>query len=175
MTTNIKATDTYLSILNSIIGQLSDGIWENTSACDKYWRSLDVTTSEDGYIQIIDRHSVCSNPIDYMANKIKQIIKIEIEDGITQLHWDRHCSANPSYLGYSNAITVGECYKLYEMLKGRDVSKKTYSEYRMYHVETSYKNYDVKALSMYSARELAGKRILAELMSDAKVSEISEI
>ena len=45
----------------------------------------------------------------------------------------------------------------------------------MYHVETSYKNYDVKALSMYSARELVGKRILAELMSDAKVSEISEI
>ena len=40
ITTSIPATDRRLSILGSVIGQMSDGIWENTRSMEKYWKSL---------------------------------------------------------------------------------------------------------------------------------------
>ena len=54
------------------------------------------------------------------ADKIKQIkIKIEIEDGNdAKLEWSRSCSAiGPFYI--HGGVTVGDCYELYELLKGR--------------------------------------------------------
>ena len=31
-----------LSVLNSVMGQLSDGIWENSSGTESYWKDLDI-------------------------------------------------------------------------------------------------------------------------------------
>ena len=32
-------------IINAVVGQLSDGIWENSPQMEKYWRNLEVNTS----------------------------------------------------------------------------------------------------------------------------------
>ena len=131
--TGIKANDKFLNILSSIIGQMSDGIWENTRSMEKYWKSLDYRTDASGYLIIEDRHWVCNDPVDFFANKIKQIIKIEIDDGNNRLCWDRSCSAIPSYIGRGGE-TVGDCYQLYELLKGRNTSKHKYATYSAYDV-----------------------------------------
>jgi hypothetical protein len=163
--TGIKATDNFMSILNSVIGQMSDGIWENTRSMEKYWKSLDYEKSPTGEIIIIDKNYVCADPVAFFANKIKQIIQIEIDDGNNRLSWARTCSACPSYIGHYSNITVGECYQLYELLKGRNTTKHHYSKYNEYEVKLTYGtvefSFHVNALSEREAKEQA-KRILVE-------------
>ena len=48
--TYVKNENNYLSILNSILGQLSDGIWENSRAAEKYWKSLSINVDDDNFI-----------------------------------------------------------------------------------------------------------------------------
>jgi hypothetical protein len=157
--TTVKADPKYLDILNSCIGQMSDGIWENTRSMEKYWKSLRVTTV-DGYIVIEDRNYVCADPVEFMANKIKQIIKIEIDDG-AKLSWSRTCCGSPCYI--HGHITVGDCYKLYELLKGRDTARHYYSTYDSYHVVLTNGSvtveYDVTALNERQAKEVALRRL----------------
>ena len=173
-TTGIKNANHYLSILNSVIGQLSDGIWENSRAAEKYWKSLSVSTDAGGYIIIEDRYGVCSNPMDYFANKIKNILKIEKDDGYSSIEWDRMCSATSNYIGYSEPVTVGECYKLYELLKCRDTSKKRYAIYEKYNVTIPNmpepRVIAVHALNPRDAKQLATKKLVEELMKSAEVS-----
>lgn len=165
--TGIKANTKYLEILNSVIGQMSDGIWENTRSMEKYWKSLNYSVDPSGYIIIEDRHYVCSNPVDFFANKIKQIVKIEMDDGNTRLTWSRACSAIPQYITYGSPITVGDCYELYELLKGRDTSKHYYSSYRPYKVNIEIGGYKcdfvVEALNESQAKEQALKNYTALL------------
>jgi hypothetical protein len=172
--TGIKADPKFMDILNACIGQMSDGIWENTRSMEKYWKSLDVDVDSSGMIKITDRHYVCANPVDFLANKIKQIIKIEIDDGNTKLNWSRTCSAVPHYITYGRPITVGDCYELYELLKGRDTSKHRYSSYKPYEVELTYGTntfkFTVEALSEYQAKEQAIKNMTSLLT--AKVTQI---
>jgi hypothetical protein len=165
--TGIKANPKFMTILSACIGQMSDGIWENTRSMEKYWKSLQVNTDSSGLIEIDDRYYVCTNPADFIANKIKQIIKIEIDDGNTKLEWSRTCSAVPRYLTYGSPITVGDCYELYELLKGRNTSKNHYSSYRSYKVTLTYgcDSYDftVDALSECQAKEQAIKNFTSLL------------
>lgn len=136
-TTTIPATNKRLKILSSVIGQMSDGIWENTRSMEKYWKNLDFGTDAFGNIYLEDNYGVCANVYDFFANKIKQIIKIEIDDGRTPgLEWSRYCGVRPCYIDglISNNVTAGECYELYELLKGRDTSNHNYSKYRPYEV-----------------------------------------
>ena len=160
--TGIKANDKFLNILSSIIGQMSDGIWENTRSMEKYWKSLDYRTDASGYIIIEDRHYACADPVDFFANKIKQIIKIEIEDGNSRLNWSRSCSAIPSYIGRGGE-TVGDCYQLYELLKGRNTSKYKYATYSTYDVTLIVDGHvvpvQVSALNEYDAKANALKRL----------------
>ena len=83
-------------ILNSVIGQLSDGIWENANRCTGYWQAADV--DRDGNL-LLDISRYCDysrfyghyvrNPYHYMkdvdvlkyfARKIKEIALIELKD-----------------------------------------------------------------------------------------------
>ena len=169
-TTTIPATDKRLKILSSVIGQMSDGIWENTRSMEKYWKSLDYGKDAFGNIYLEDSRGVCADVYDFFANKIKQIIKIEIDDGRNSgLVWDRSCSVVPDYIdgviGYN--VTVGDCYELYELLKGRNTSKYRYASYRPYTVELSYAGatftFKVDALSEYSAKEKAKQELLKNL------------
>jgi hypothetical protein len=158
--TGIKMTSKYGNILNSVIGQMSDGIWENTRSMEKYWKSLDYDTDPAGYIIIEDKYGVCSDPVAFFAGKIKQIIKIEIEDGNRSLVWDRSCSATPFYM--HGGVTVGDCYELYELLKGRDTSKHSYASYDSFRVHMEYAgvSFDitVEALNERDAKARAIKK-----------------
>jgi hypothetical protein len=155
--TGIPATDKRLNILGSVIGQMSDGIWENTRSMEKYWKSLSYEKGSDGNIWLEDRGYVCSDVKDFFANKIKQIIKIEIEDGNDKLIWSRSCSGVPHYM--HGQVTVGDCYELYELLKGRSTGKNTYSTYSDYSVDLEFSgmkvNFVVSALNESSAKQKA--------------------
>ena len=131
-TTSIPATDKRLEILGSVIGQMSDGIWENSRAMKKYWKSLDYGTDASGYIWLEDKNGVCADVYDFFANKIKKIIQIEIEDGNNHLMWSRLNGGIPHYM--HGRVTVGECYELYELLKCRDTSKYNYTKFRPYEI-----------------------------------------
>lgn len=132
--TNIPATSKRLDILGSVIGQMSDGIWENTRSMEKYWKSLSYGKDASGNIYLEDKNGVCTNVYDFFANKIKQIIKIEIDGGYTPgLKWERYYGGCPRYIHGSN-VTVGECYELYDLLKGRDASNRYYAKYKLYEV-----------------------------------------
>jgi hypothetical protein len=168
--TSIPATEKRLKILSSVIGQMSDGIWENTRSMEKYWKSLSYGTDLDGTIFLVDNWGVCADVYSFFANKIKQIIKVEIDDGRTSgLEWDRMCSVVPVYIDgiTSYNVTVGDCYELYELLKGRNTSKYRYASYRPYDVELSYAGttftFKVDALNEYSAKEKAKQELLKNL------------
>ena len=172
--TGIKANDKFIDILSSIIGQMSDGIWENTRSMEKYWKSLDFHTDAAGYIIIEDRHYTCADPVDFFANKIKQIIKIEIDDGNTRLHWDRSCSAIPSYIGRGSE-TVGDCYQLYELLKGRNTSKHKYATYSTYDVTLNVDGHvfvvPVSALNERDAKTAAIKKLTDRIAASVSVRD----
>ena len=166
--TYVKPEYHFMDILDSVLGQMSDGIWENTRSMEKYWKSLDVSVESDGFIYIEDKHFVCGDPVDFMANKIKQIVKIEADDTPGgHLEWERLNPTRTVYLrtydsDARGAATVGECYKLYEALKGRDVNKHQYAIEQKYEVcfeDNTGSDYDrtitVFAINPYEAEKKA--------------------
>ena len=174
-TTSIPATDKRLKILSSVIGQMSDGIWENTRSMEKYWKNLDYGKDASGNIYLEDNYGVCADVYDFFANKIKQIIKIEIDDGTTSgLVWSRMCGVRPCYIdGFgSNNVTVGECYELYELLKGRDTSNRNYIKYRPYEVSftlgTETLTFTVEATNQTSAQSEAEKLLWRQIKTSIK-------
>ena len=132
--TGLSASDKKAKeILNSVIGQMSDGIWENSPGYSRYWKNIDIG-EEDGEIVIYGGISYGSPFIDYrsstgvkddsavrkfMAHKIKQIVKIEADDGNSDIVWKRDCETPLSYMGYDETITVRDCYRVYDKLLGR--------------------------------------------------------
>ncbi len=166
ITTCIKSTPKRLDILGSVIGQMSDGIWENSRAMTKYWKSLRYGQDNNGYIWLEDQHGVCADVYDFFANKIKQIIQTEIKDGYTLgLIWGRTCNVQPNYM-HGN-VTVGDCYELYELLKGRNTSKHVYSTYNDYSVDLEFGgmkvNFVVSALNEAAAKQKAIKHLSENL------------
>lgn len=160
--TRIPSTPKRLSILGSVMGQMSDGIWENSTSMRKYWQSLSYEVNAQGFIEIIDKNFVCSNPCEFLANKIKQVIKIEMEDGNTQLEWSRSCAACPDYM--RGGVTVGDCYELYELLKGRSTARNTYATYNSYNVTLTYED-AVIHMQVDALNELSAKRKAIELLA----------
>ena len=123
-----KATE----LLQSIIGQMSDGMWENTSGMEKYWRFADVNGTnlsiDDGYI-IGDRKSINSGYAGksdsevkkFFANKLKAICQQYLHDKNLNPYknWNEDCEEVCSYLGYKEDITIGDAYKAFRVLSGR--------------------------------------------------------
>lgn len=129
-------------ILNSIVGQLSDGIWENSPNMDRYWTNMDFTDNE-GKIKMnvpksyynweanssINRRPA-SNPFldksddkirTYIADKAKQIVKTNIEDDPSLGKWSRDNTNEVEYMGGHNAkkVSVADVYSFYDRVKGR--------------------------------------------------------
>lgn len=124
-----------LSVLQSVEGQLSDGIWENSPRMEGYW--LFETTGMEGddvYIYISNdwgeyrwnrpKWNAFCNMTDYavrcwFANKIKQIIKQEQKDNWPNhpIEWKRDCEEVSLYM--HDDLTVRECYRAYDRLLGR--------------------------------------------------------
>lgn len=168
--TGIKANDKFIDILSSVLGQMSDGIWENTRSMEKYWKSLGYRMDASGYIIIEDRYYVCSDPVDFFANKIKQIIKIEIDDGNKEMYWDRMCSASPFYM-HGN-VTVGDCYQLYELLKGRNTSKHTYATYSTYDVTLNVDG-NVFVIPVSALNERSAKTAAIKVLTDRITASVA--
>ena len=165
LTTYIKANTKRQNILDSVIGQMSDGIWENTRSMEKYWKSLDFGVDANGYIWLEDRNGVTADVYDFFANKIKKIIQVEIEDGNTALVWSRTCASVPHY--FHGKVTVGDCYEMYELLKGRNTAKNRYATYSDYEVKLNYGGTEivllVDALNEYDARKVAAEKLIKSM------------
>lgn len=117
-------------ILDSVMGQMSDGMWENSRAVEKYWRNANID-KKDGTIGIkvnMDTswrgRSPYGNMSDeeirgYFAKKIKAVAKEELgENG----DWSRNNETELQYLSRSNRkpVRVKDAYKLYDHLLGRN-------------------------------------------------------
>lgn len=163
--THIKANTKRQNILDSVIGQMSDGIWENTRSMEKYWKSLNFGVDANGYIWLEDRNGVTADVYDFFANKIKKIIQVEIEDGNNSLIWSRTCASVPHY--FHGKVTVGDCYEMYELLKGRNTTKNRYATYSDYEVKLNYGGTEVvllvDALNEYDARKIAAERLVKSM------------
>lgn len=129
--TQVPATKVNLTIFDSIFGQLSDGIWENSLSVARYYKLSKIGISEDNYIVIYYKRELFKNgmaALRYFANKIKQIVKICIDDGWSaNLTWDRNCQETVEYLNRPNqSVKVSDAYKVYDLLLQRNIQKYTY-------------------------------------------------
>ena len=108
-------------VLLSVIGQLSDGIWENSRGMEKYWQYADIIKKgseiyisvntenyESGY-----RGKSEKDIKRYFDQKVKQIVK---EEG---LEWSRDNTEISAYLDRGSDVTVQDAYRVYDKLLGR--------------------------------------------------------
>ena len=119
-------------IMDSVMGQMSDGMWENSRAVEKYWRNANIT-KKDGTIGIkVNTASSWANPSPYsgmsdeeirgyFAKKIKAVVKQELEDNQSG-EWSRDNETQLQYLSRGNRkpVRVKDAYKLYDHLLGRN-------------------------------------------------------
>jgi len=132
---------TNLEILNSVIGQLSDGKWENSPAMSKYWRHASVAKLDNDCVVIYISDDYGSGFLGHseewikakFASWVKAIVQDELDgDGLIDLvqnGWDRTNSVELGYLGSSvNPVTVADAYRAYDVLKGRSATKNTYAK-----------------------------------------------
>lgn len=140
--TNLEATNKNYEILDSVLGQMSDGIWENSPVVEGYWRFATIEKSDDNKIVIAVSTIYGTNCHDnkclknrfadmtddkvkaYFANKIKQIVKMEesilkefYNNTSKDLSWRKDNQQKCGYMGYKETITVADAYAAYKNLK----------------------------------------------------------
>lgn len=143
--------DTRAEVILSVLGQLSDGIWENSSAMNKYWQFADVegtdlVIDDEPFVYERDYSSrgyktksirngfsgMTEKQIrDWFANKAKQVVKIWAEDygKDPKAVWDRNNLDEVTYMGHHRMdVTVADVYECYDFLKGRGGHKYGVSE-----------------------------------------------
>lgn len=122
-------------ILDSIMGQLSDGMWENSPAMQKYWKFADINgtnieVSNRRYIYDNYTKKTSENPYydmsdtdikKFFANKLKAIAQQYLHDNNMNPYknWNEDCDEVCDYLDRFNGndVTVGDAYKAYKALK----------------------------------------------------------
>ena len=128
-------------MLRSVIGQMSDGIWENSKLMAKYWMFAYIDRAPDGenIIEIGTETGkmYCGRYVyngfadmsddqirEFFAKKIKQIAKIELNDNNKTAEWTRNNTEFKScYLNYNEDISIADVYLCYEFLLGRNLSR----------------------------------------------------
>ena len=122
-------------ILKSVLGQLSDGMWENSNVAECYWPYIDpVIENGEVVLHVSKDYYKGDHPNNrflkmseeeikqWLAKKLKQVIKGE------GLDWKRDNTEETEFLDTSwrksqKTSTVADCYYVYEVLKGRNVAK----------------------------------------------------
>lgn len=112
-------------ILESVIGQLSDGMWENWPPANKMWPNLKIKESDGEFLIEVNRKSYSSyfaGKTDeqvraFFASRLKTLIKAE------GLDWKRDNNSVSSYVGYKEEVKVSDIYKAYDKLLGRKERK----------------------------------------------------
>lgn len=119
-------------ILDSVIGQMSDGIWENSPGMDGYW--LPVTISNNGDILIDNKGEIRSGERwiknryydmsddevrRFFANKIKQISQEYLNDNNLNPYkgWNAESDEICDYLDRNSGVTIGDAFLAYQALK----------------------------------------------------------
>ena len=134
-------------VIDSVIGQLSDGIWENSGAMNKYWMFAYVNGTdleiddepfrdEAGWGRYGSTLRRTQNGFygkseaeikNWFANKAKQVVKIWAEDyhKDPKAVWDRNNTDEVAYMGGHDVpdVTVADVYECYDFLKGRSGKK----------------------------------------------------
>ena len=135
------------SVLQNVIGQLSDGIWENSSAMRHYWPFVEIEmrngqvciliTNKDksycwnrggyGYNYFVNPYKMNKDVKkikNWFADKIKAIVNEERKDYPNKgIKFDGKCDKGLSYMYYTNDdgsyrdITAKEAYAVYKHLK----------------------------------------------------------
>lgn len=125
----------YKDMLDAVIGQMSDGYWENIPMMRGYWKFVKTGTAGDEVTLNVDEASGArygdsrivnhfyGMPDDavkkFFADKIKFLIK---EEGLGK--WDRSNESKTDYLSHGEArYRVKDCYYAYEILKGRNARR----------------------------------------------------
>ena len=121
-----------LSILRSVEGQLSDGMWEESARMEGYWLFEYVGSENDEVIIYVSnalgemrfdrfKYNAFRNMDDeqirqWFGKKIKQIIKQEIADNWEDhpIVWKEDCEVVSKYM--HDDLTVKECYDAYNFL-----------------------------------------------------------
>lgn len=126
----VKCTKQELEYLDPVMGQLSDGMWENSPKMEAYWLCNSLT--DDGiemedYTTSFSGRKTYWNPLykksdeevrSWFADKLKAVVKHWLEDyGSSGEGWNRLNTAEVDYL--RNGQTVAGAYKAYDSLKGR--------------------------------------------------------
>lgn len=175
----IKFTDVpnkkYKEIINSVIGQLSDGIWENVNMSQGWWvygeGSNDGTTINVS-MEYYNRYHNCHNPyirmtdaqiIKYFANKIKQIVLIELEDEYYEENLKK-MFGDDKFLYYYSEENEQKRAKYYEWKAANPFVKK--GKFVPSDIELYYLNYD-EIITMRDAVELY-KLLMARAMELSK-------
>ena len=82
--TGIEVNQKNKNIMDSIVGQMSDGIWEESRYMEKYWKSINFDYSGDTTkIKIVGSGFVGKSDaevLDFLAGKIYTITRINLED-----------------------------------------------------------------------------------------------
>ena len=137
-------------ILDSIIGQMSDGMWENSPVMEHYWRFIDVDFFGDELAFVVDGtrgeweaggrpgHSHFTENYfitklggkedaikQFMAKKLKAVAQEEIKDEHDPIGWDRNNEMESGYL----AGTISDVYFVYETLLGRSGYQRKYPSF----------------------------------------------
>lgn len=130
------------AVLEGMMGQLSDGIWENSGSMEKYWRGMALSQDEKGNVElrfnsvITDKvpkwrrghieydykykQSAYSRMSDketrsFLASKIKSVYNTEKKDYPSLGKWSADNTNRSDYFG--GEVTVGDAYSLYKRLK----------------------------------------------------------
>lgn len=118
-------------ILESVMGQLSDGKWENSPAMGKYWEFANIAVCEGEVVIVVDDETYGSGYRgrddawirNFFAGKIKQVAYDELGGG----QWERMDTTKLDYLSQYVSVTVAAAYYAYDVLKGRPTYNKRYA------------------------------------------------
>lgn len=134
-------------VLDAVLGQFSDGMWENSRAMDRYWRFADVTTDPDGrvVIEVKTKRFIYENTgrgscretrngfadmtdgqvLEFFAGKAKRVMQQELKDENIEKGWRRdNTGFRTGYLNYNEEITVADVYAIYDRLMNRPAAEK---------------------------------------------------
>jgi len=125
-------------ILSSVIGQLSDGMWENSPRMESYWRFLNIAMADGEKVVIRVKnktseftyrkkwvynklyHESPEMICKWFADKVKAIVKADLGQNQGKNLWKRDNTERVlNYLGYHEKLTVADAYNAYDILKGR--------------------------------------------------------